>query len=133
MKRLIFASVLLASAAEAQVIECPKFYPSEDTPLAEVPYQHKGKGFIAKARLNGASMFTGEINGQVELHGDRAKVKGGWNVRYGFAPADVRWLVCSYGGGDIAWWEQLDTKTTSCQLELREMGSDPMSVKLTCK
>jgi hypothetical protein len=133
MKRLILVTLLLGSGVQAQIIECPKFYPWEDTPLAEVPHQHKGKGFIAKARLEGASMYTGAINGHGELQGDRNKVKGGWDVRYGFESADTRWLVCSYGGGDITWWEQLDSKTTSCKLEIREMGRDPKGVKLTCK
>lgn len=133
MNKLILTSLLLASTAHAQGIECPKFYPWQDTPLSEVPHEHKGKGIVAKAKLTGASMYAGEMGGQGELHGDRKKVRGGWDVQYGFAPRDARWLVCSYGGGDITWWEQLSTKATRCKLEVRETGGDPMSAKLACK
>ena len=78
-------------------------------------------------------MFTGEINGRGELMGDSKKVKGGFDVDFGFG-AERKWLVCSYGsGGDIRWWEQIDVKATRCTLKLREGGRDPMSAALTCK
>lgn len=132
MRALLFAC-LLAPAVHAQVIECPKFYPWQDTPLAEVPYQHKGKGIVAKAKLSGAAMYTGEMGGQGELQGDGRKVKDGWDVDYGFGP-EPKWLVCTYGkSGDVTWWEQIDSKVTRCSLKVREGGRDPMNVKLACK
>jgi hypothetical protein len=134
MRRLLTAFLALSSTASAQTIECPKFYPWQDTPIAEVPHQHKGKGFVARAKLNGAGLFTGEMNGQGEMIGDRRKVKGGINVHYGFAPPETKWFVCSYGSaGDITWWEQLDRKATSCNLEIRESGRDPMSARIRCE
>jgi hypothetical protein len=125
--------LVLAPAAAAQVIECPKFYPWQDTQIAEVPHQHRGTGFVAKAQLSGAGMYEGELNGRGELQGDRRKVKGGWDVRHGFAPGGQKWLVCSYGAGEVTWWEQLDPKVTSCTLQTREGGRDPMDIKATCK
>jgi hypothetical protein len=133
MKSLLLASILLASSAGAQVIECPKFYPWQDTPMTEVPFRHTGKGFVAKAKLSGAGMFTGEANGQEELIGDRTKVKNGWDVQHGFAGGEAKWLVCSYGSGEITWWEQIGSRVTSCKIEARKAGRDPMSVKATCK
>jgi hypothetical protein len=133
MRRALLLCLFLAPAAQAQVIECPKFYPWQDAPLAETPHEHKGKGFVAKARLTGAGMYAGELNGRGELQGDRQKVKGGWDIRHGFAAGDPKWLVCSYGGGGIAWWEQLDPKVRSCTLQTREGGRDPMDARATCK
>ena len=133
MKRILLACIFIAPAASAQVVECPKFYPWQDTPIAEVPYQHKGKGFVAKAKLAGAGMYTGEINGHGELMGDSRRVKGGWDVQHGFAAGAAKWLVCSYGRGDITWWEQIDGKATACKVEVRDGGRDPMSVRATCR
>lgn len=133
MRRALLLWVALAPAAQAQVIECPKFYPWQDTPVAEVPYQHKGQGFVAKAKLSGAGMYAGELNGRGELMGDSKKVKGGFDVDFGFG-REPKWLVCSYGtSGDIRWWEQIDAKATRCTLKLREGGQDPMSASLACK
>lgn len=132
MRALLFAC-LIAPVAHAQTIECPKFYPWQDTPLTEVPYQHKGKGVVAKAALSGAGMYTGELGGRGELQGDGKKVKGGWDTEFGFG-TEPRWLVCRYGkSGDIAWWEQIDSKATRCTLRQRDASRDPMDVKLTCK
>jgi len=133
MKAAAVLIVALAPAAHAQIIECPKFYPWQDTPIAEVPYQHAGKGFIARASLSGAGIYTGEINGQGEMHGDRRKVKGGWDVHHGFAAGEKKWIVCSYGDGGVTWWEELNPKVTSCTLQVREGGRDPMSVKASCR
>lgn len=130
--RALLLALLVAPAVQAQVIECPKFYPWQDTKLAEVPHQHKGAGFVSKAKLSGAGMYTGELNGQGELMGDGKKVKGGWDVEYGFG-LEPKWLVCSYGSsGEIRWWEQIDPKATRCTLTMREGGRAPMDAKLTC-
>jgi hypothetical protein len=102
-------------------------------PIAEVPVQHKGKGFVAKTALSGAGMFTGKANGREELVGNSMKVKGGWDVQHSFAAGDAKWLVCSYGAGDITWWEQIDPKVTVCKVETRQSGRDPASVKAICK
>lgn len=133
MNKLVFSSLLLSTAAQAQVVECPKFYPWQDTQLAEVPYQHNGKGIVKKRALSGASGFIGEFNNAGELQGDIRKVKGGLDVGL---PSETKWLVCWYGKtGDISWWEELKlgSKVTSCTLQIREGGKDPMDAKMTCK
>lgn len=132
MKALLLVC-LIAPAAAAQVIECPKFYPWQDTQVAEVPYRHKGKGIVAKSKLSGAAMYVGEAGGTGELQGDTRKVKGGRDVHHGFAAGQQKWLVCSYGAGDITWWEQLDPRVTSCMLRMRDGGRDPMDARLECK
>lgn len=132
MRALVLAA-LVAPAVQAQVVECPKFYPWQDTPLAEVPYQHRGQGFVAKSVLRGASMYTGEINGKEELVGDPRKMKGGREVAYGFEPGESKWLVCSYGDGSVTWWERMDPKATSCLVRTRDGGRDPTDVKATCR
>ena len=132
--RAFALAVLLAPTVHAQVVECPKFYPWQDTPLAEVPYRHAGKGVVARAQLSGASMYVGDWNGRGELVGDGKKVRGGRDTRYGFEPGDVKWLVCTYGrDGSVTWWEQMDPKATSCVVRLREGGRDPMEANATCR
>lgn len=132
MRALVLAA-LVAPAVQAQVVECPKFYPWQDTPLAEVPYRHRGQGFVARSVLRGAGMYTGEINGKAELVGDPRTMKGGREVAYGFQPGENKWLVCSYGDGSVTWWEQMDPKATSCLVRTRGGGRDPMDVKATCR
>jgi hypothetical protein len=132
MRALVLAYIV-TSAAFAQTIECPQFYPWQDTPIAEVPYQHKGKGIVAKAKLTGSAMYIGELGGQGELRGDDRQVKGGVDIHYGFG-IEPKWLVCSYGSsGDVKWWEQIDSKATHCTLKIRGGGHDPVDAKLTCK
>jgi hypothetical protein len=131
--RALVLAALVAPAVQAHVVECPKFYPWQDTPLAEVPYRHKGQGFVARSVLRGAVMYTGEINGKAELVGDARKMKDGREVAYGFEPGESKWLVCSYGDGSVTWWEQMDPKATSCLVRTRDGGRDPMGVKATCR
>ena len=133
MRAALLVLLALAPQAYGQVVECPKFYPWEDTVLAEVPYRQEGKGVVAKGRLRGATAYTGEFNGQEELQGMRKDVKGGLDVQYGFAPGESKWLVCTYGSGDISWWERLDSKVTSCKLSVRKSGADPLDIRMTCK
>ena len=131
MKALML-TFLIVPAVHAQVIECPKVYPGQDTPLAEVPYRHTGKGVVTRAQLSGASMYVGDWNGRGELVGDSSKVRGGRDTRYGFEPGDVKWLVCTYGrGGEVQWWEQIAPGVTNCTLQLR--GRSPMSAWLQCE
>lgn len=130
--RTLLVFLMLAPAAHAQVIECPKFYPWQDTPISEVPYQHKGQGMLAKTKLSGAGVFTGDMGGNAELIGDRRQVRGGWDARFDFGPGERKWLVCAYGSS-IAWWEQLDEKVVTCTVQERQSGRDPMSVKATCR
>lgn len=133
MRGYLLFLLALAPHVHGQQIECPKFYPSEDTVLTEVPYRHQGKGLVAKARLRGASTFLGEFNGRTELRGLRKDVKGGFDVHHGFSPGDPKWLVCTYGAGDISWWEQLDSKFTNCRLSVRESGDNPLDIRMTCR
>jgi hypothetical protein len=133
MKTVLVVFLLVSGAARAEVVECPKFYPWQDTPLTEIPFQHKGKGIVAKARLSGAGMYVGDFNGEGELQGVRKSFQGGYEVEFG-GGARRKWLVCSYGtSGDIRWWEQLDNKSVTCKLAVREKGADPISAKMVCK
>jgi hypothetical protein len=78
-KRLLFVCLLFSADAEAQEISCPKFYPSEDVVLGEVPYRHSGKGVLKKQELSGASWMGGDFNDTfVELAGGSEKVKAAW-------------------------------------------------------
>lgn len=133
MRRALLLLAAFAPAAHAQAVECPKFYPWQDTSLAEVPYQHRGRGFVAKSALRGAIMYVGEINGKAAQVGEPRKIKGGHEVAYGFEPGESRWLVCSYGDGSVTWWERMEEKATSCLVRTREGGRDPMEVKATCR
>lgn len=133
MKKILFAYLIVGPAAQAQVIECPKFYPWQDTPLTEVPYRHKGKGIVARRPLSDASAFAGEFNGASELQGVRKDVKGGYDVQL---PGVTKWFVCYYGEGrDISWWEQIDdSKITRCTLRVRNKNSEGMmDATMTCK
>jgi hypothetical protein len=133
MRKFIFACLILAPSAQAQVFECPKFYPWQDTVMSEVPYQHRGKGIVQKAELSGAGAFLGDFNGNMQIApADVKKIKGGSDSY--FMPA--KWLVCDYGNG-ISWWEELkldENKVQSCVLQVRnKQGRDPMDIKLVCK
>lgn len=136
MKRLFFVCVVFSTAAQAQEISCPKFYPFEDTALAEVPYQHSGKGILKKQELSGANWMGGDFNDTFgEMAGKRDKVKGGVDVP---VPGFAKWFVCWYGGGQaVAWWEALKPdahKSGNCKIQIRDkIGRDPMDIKLVCK
>lgn len=138
MKKLLFACLILTSTAQAQEVACPKFYPWEDTVLAEVPYRHEGKGVVAKEELSGASAMGSPYNFKppIEFIGGPAKnVKGGADIEM---PLDTRWFVCYYGKGTtIAWWEELKhdpNKVKNCTMKIRDkMGRDPMDIKFICK
>jgi len=123
--------LILSPAVQAQVIECPKFYPWQDTPLAEVPLKHKGKGVVEKTRLDDATVTAGMVNGGSDLHGSIKKVKGGRIVEYRM-PDGQKWFVCYYGG-DIAWWEELDSKVSLCKLEVKKNSEGMMDATLICK
>ncbi|WP_136419537.1 STY0301 family protein [Herbaspirillum sp. ST 5-3] len=131
MKAIVLSCIFLASSLSAQTIECPKFYPSEDTHLTETPYNHSGKGIVRRAELKDASAFIGEINGGGELQGARKDVKGGYDVEL---PLNARWFVCEYGN-DVQWWEELklNPKITSCTMQVRQSKKLPMDAKLVCK
>jgi hypothetical protein len=134
MKTLLPALALIASGASAEEISCPKFYPSRDTVLSEVPYQHKGKGFVSKQELSGANWMGGELGDTSgEMTGGVTKVKGGRDLA---VPSFARWMVCSYGGG-VTWWEELKPETVKgdrCVIQVRDkVGRDPMDIKMTCK
>jgi hypothetical protein len=136
MKILLIAACLIFSThVHAQVHECPKFYPWQDTVLAEVPYQHHGKGLVKKRQLSGASVMIDEFNKPGELHGgERKQVKGGVDIDY---PANITWFVCYYGeGSDISWWEELKlnhSKVQGCTVQIRDDHRNPKDIKLVCK
>lgn len=136
MRRLLFVCLLLGPAAQAQEISCPKFYPAEDTGLADVPYQHSGKGVLKKQALSGASWMAGDFNDSFgEMAGRDDKVKGGVDIA---VPTSAKWFVCWYGGGrSVAWWEEMKpgfTKAGNCKIQIRNgTGRDPMDIKLVCR
>lgn len=131
MRTALLLLVALAPHEHAQVVECPKFYPWEDTVLAEAPYRHQGKGVVAKGRLRGASLSRRvQRPGGTAGHAQRREGRIRRAVRV--CDGESKWLVCTYGGG-IAWREQLDSKVTSCKLSVREAGTDPLDIKIACK
>jgi hypothetical protein len=135
MKRLLLAVLLLTPVVRAQDISCPKFYPSEDTMLTEVPYRHSGKGILKKQELSGASWMGGDFNDTLgEMAGGSEKVKGGVDITI---PTFAKWFVCWYGGGrGVAWWEELKPSATkgNCRIQIRDKtGRDPMDIKLVCR
>lgn len=134
MKRLLLTLAIIAPCALAKDISCPKFYPSQDTALPEVPYLHKGKGFVPKQELSGANWMGGELGDTSgEMIGGVTRVKGGRDIT---VPAFARWMVCWYGGG-VSWWEELNPKSIKgdkCVIHVRDkVGRDPMDIKMTCK
>lgn len=135
MRSLLFLCLLFNAVAQAQEISCPKFYPSEDAVLGEVPYQHRGKGVVRRQELSGASWMGGDFNDTFgEMMGGSEKVRGGVDV---VMPTSAKWLVCWYGGGrDVAWWEELKPSATkgNCRIQIRnKTGRDPMDIKMICK
>jgi hypothetical protein len=139
MKTLLHIACLVlctTPAAHAQVYECPKFYPSQDTVLAEVPYQHEGQGVVARRVLTSASVTRDDFNKPSgELYGSgEKKVKGGVDIDF---PANVTWFVCWYGEGrTVAWWEKLKPdqgKVQGCTMQIRDDHRNPKDIKLVCK
>lgn len=141
MTRILLLALLFPFPALAEVVECPKFYPWEDTTLAEVPFGHSGLGNVVKSPLAGASIWEREPRGKgTELVGETRKVKGGSDTRFRFGPVEEKWLACFYGrDGSIQWWEKLARTSTSCMVEARTAGArkdypnDPISVRVSCR
>lgn len=132
MRRLLLVIGFVTQPTMAQVFDCPKFYPSEDTVLPEVPYGHTGKGIVPRGELTGARWMGGEFNdtfGVMEGPPPK-KVPGGVNSA---VPTFARWLVCDYSIG-AHWWNELRlSKVKQCTLQVRNRkGSDPMDIKLVC-
>jgi hypothetical protein len=78
MRTLLLAGLVLCSTANAQVfsVECPKFYPPQDSALAVVPPGHQGKGLVEKRELENVGIFGGEFGGKEEfVSGYEKKVK----------------------------------------------------------
>jgi hypothetical protein len=120
--------LLVCGAANAQVIECPATFPYEPAPLAR-----DSKGIVAPSRLNGGGAYFGELGGRGELHGERKEVKGGTDVRYGFAEDDQKWFVCGYGSdGAIGSWRAVDAKAAACTMRQRTRGG-VTTVRAECK
>ena len=133
MKCLVFVVALLGRPAVAQVFDCPKFYPYEDTVLSEVPFRHNGKGVIARGELTGARWMGGEFNDTfgVMQGPPPQKVNGGTDIA---VPTSARWLVCDYSSG-AHWWEELKlSQVRQCTLQVRDrVGRDPKGIRLVCK
>ena len=135
MKAVILACLIVAPVTHAQVIECPKFYPWQDTVLAEVPHGHQGKGLVRKGQLIDAVLNEGEFNQRSfgELQGGRKNLKNGWEVDYPSFPGQ-KWFICFYEPGNVTWWEKLDTKPLSCKLKVvKKNSAGMMDAVLSCK
>lgn len=136
MKRLLFAILMLATAAHAETIKCPEQFPTKDITLSDNPAGRKGVGRVQKTGLSSAYMVSGELYSEQDMVPNIRKVKGGSDVGFSF-PKDPKWLVCVYGES-IEWWEQLDSKFTDCEVKIREVKKPhyPPSVwtaTATCK
>jgi hypothetical protein len=137
MNKLLLACLILAPAAQAQEVSCPKFYPWQDTVLTEVPYRHVGKGVVPKQELSGASAMGSPYNAPhppIEFQGStEKKLKGGVDLAM---PTLTKYFVCRYSGG-VTWWEELKhdpKKVNGCTMKIRDkVGSDPMDISFACK
>jgi hypothetical protein len=134
MKTFILICLMPGAIAHAQTVECPKFYPSKDTVLADAPSQHKGKGVVAQQPLTGAGLNVGEFNGGGDIQGRRQDIKGGYEVHFG-SWSGPKWLVCTYGSGNaVSWWEELNSKETDCKLTvLKKKSNGQIDAALACK
>jgi len=136
MKISLLAYLFLSTAAQAQEIVCPRFYPSADVIVSDVSYQQGGKGVFKKQALSGASWMGGEFNDTFgEMAGGSKKVKGGTDTA---VPTFAKWFVCWYGNGRaVAWWQELRpefVKAGNCKVQLRDKaGRDLMDARLVCK
>lgn len=136
MRRVLFAALVLATTANAEVIKCPDTYPGKEVALSEVPSGHKGSGLIRGARLSSAYIQIGKLhsdpNGFDAMQLFPKEIKGGWETEDNFTPQETKWLVCVYGGdkssvglirttGAIEWWEQIAPKIEHCVLKFMEV------------
>jgi hypothetical protein len=132
MRALFIAALLLASTADAQVVnvECPKSYPPKDAALEVAPPGHRGKGLVEKSELIGYQIFGGEFGGKTEfVSGHPKKVKGGSDIT-DFSTPD--WFVCNYRAG-TSWWEQVIPKgkiTEACVIQIRDNAK---TIRLLCQ
>lgn len=110
--KLLLALLILAGAARAEEMVCPKRHP--DAP---------------QDRLTGAGMYHGP-NKEYELIGEYRKARGGHDVHFGFHGDEVKWLVCAYADRRL-WWHRMEPRTTSCLLQ--ERGKRQISARLVCK
>lgn len=127
MNKFLLATLLLSSAVRAEVIECPKLFPSEETALPEAGLGKTGAARIQRGHLSHAYIHFGEMYAEPFFTPPPSKkVKGGWDAKYSFAPEYKNWLVCRYGGdvwggGTVERWQSLDPKLSSCLLKVREV------------
>lgn len=132
MNKLLLVSLVLSSTAHAQVIECPKLFPSNETAFSEVSLGKTGAARVQRGHLSHAYMYFGELYGeQFFTPPVSKKVKGVWDAKYTFSPEYKNWLVCTYGGdawggGTVERWERLDPKITSCLLKVRQVKEPQM-------
>ena len=134
MKSYLLASVICVSAAQAQVVECPKFYPQADTVFSEVPPHHTGTGMVMRQPLSGALLNVGEFNGGGDIEGLRKDAKNGYEVKFGIWDGR-KWLVCFYGpNNSVRWWEPLNEGEVECTLKVvKKNAQGAMDAVLTCK
>jgi len=132
MRKLVFAALVLASTASAEVIKCPERYPIKDVAMIDNASDHKVIGRVQSKGfdLSNAYMVGGALYARQEMVPDITKVKGGLDIGFNFL-REPKWLVCVYGGnelshsehtisGSIDRWEQVDPKFTECVVQLRE-------------
>lgn len=110
MKAAALVLGLAAGMAQAEVIKCSA--------------KHQG------ARLVGASMYEGEQK-EAELMGGRKKVRGGWDVEFGFHGGEVKWVACWYEPA-TARWHQVSPAAKRCDLKERTTKAAGVTAKVEC-
>lgn len=111
--RALLLALVLAPAAHAQVIECPR--------------SHQALPLTAAAIREGADH-------EIELAGgDETKARGGYDILYRFPGREVKWLACFYGSkGKGERYERMDERAKECRLQVRESKA-ATTAKMTCK
>jgi hypothetical protein len=122
MKIFAYASLLLlCSTAYGQVLECPKFYPSN------------GKENVPRARLISAGVTAGNVDGGGDLQGDIREFKGGRTVDFAL-PTGQKHFVCVYGKRyEYKWSTKLDENASQCKLVVKDKAQGDVTAKLTCR
>lgn len=135
--RTMLALLWLASAAAiADELYCPDAYPDKPISLPR-PSGQAGTGLVKTAGFSNAYFYAGKLHADASGFdaqvgtSERKRVKGGWDTTYTFTPSETKWLVCAYGGNELArktdrqgpieWWLPVSPASTRCILQVREV------------
>lgn len=126
MTRALLAALVFSSVAQAEVIECPQYYPAAATTLPSSASDSKGTVQLRRSHLSFARIYTGELYGEQMFTPPASnKVKGGWDATYDVDAQGGNWLICRYGGaewgtGVVDRWEKLKVTSKECVLQVRQ-------------